>query len=89
MGKLAESLAVVPSTNRCRVATIIDTLDAVDRDAFFDACRKVKAASPRDRSAGYPFTEMWLIKALRAQGFVLSKESLSRHMRGECGCEFA
>ena len=89
MGKLAESLAVVPASNRCRVWAIIESLDDADRQAFADGCDKVRAASPRDRSAGYPFTEMWLIKALRAQGFTVSKESMSRHVRRECGCEFA
>jgi hypothetical protein len=89
MGKLAESLAVVPASKRCRVAEIVEHLDAEDRQAFADACLKVRAVAPRDRSSGYPFTEMWLIRALRTQGFTLSKESMSRHVKGECGCEFA
>ena len=90
MGKLAESLAVVPASNTCRINEIFLQLDTLDQRAFIAACDKIRKASPRDRSSRrYPFTEMWLIKALRAEGHTVSKDSLSRHMRQECSCEFA
>ena len=90
MGKLAESLGVVPASKPCRVASILNELDVEDRDALVAGCNKVRQVPAHERSSHrYPYTEMWLVRALRAEGFTLSKDSMSRHIRGECGCEFA
>ena len=88
---LADDLSKEPASasQKCTVGILLAGFNKQDKQAFQQAVDKIRAV-PSDvrRSRGYPYTSTWLLGVLRTNGYTLSKESLRKHLNGECNCEF-
>jgi hypothetical protein len=87
---LAEQLKGSPPTrpsSMCRVQAIYDLLGEEDRDALMSAFQKVASVPSNERMNGSPYTAMWIIRILKANGHTLGRDAAHRHIRLECGCE--
>lgn len=74
MGLLDELQAAEKKNNGCRVRVLLDTLDSGEAEELAAAL-------------GNPiFHNTTIIAVLGRRGHTVTKHSLSRHRRGECGC---
>jgi len=87
---LAEQLRGTPPTllsKMCRVQAIYEQLGEDDRDALMEAFQKVASIPSSQRMNGSPYTAMWIVRILKANGHVLGRDAAHKHIRLECGCE--
>lgn len=87
---LAEQLRENPlaaSSRMCRVRAIYDLLGDDDSKALSEAFSRVASVPGDQRSGGSPYTAMWIIRILKANGHVLGRDAAHKHIRLECGCE--
>jgi hypothetical protein len=89
---LADALRQEPpkkANHPCAVSRIRTELDKKDRQSLDEAILQIKSTTTAQRSSGQArFTIAWLTNVLRKEGFKLNRDSVGRHVRGECSCEF-
>lgn len=86
---LAERLAVAPVVRpqMCAVGRLLERLPEIEAVALqeaIDKIRSVDASTRKGRSEGY--TSVWLTNALKDEGIVMSRHTVTRHVARECSC---
>lgn len=88
---LADALRQEPPKKQnhpCAIERIRKELEGKDRKSLDEAILQIKSTTHEQRSAGRArFTVAWLTNVLRKEGFKVNRESVGRHVRGECACE--
>ena len=78
-------------TVKCRLGRVIDTMTDEDRQAFEIARQQVIAArrgtgTPNQHS---PITASTIWRALLAEGYKVSRDSVEKHIAESCACRSA
>lgn len=68
----------------CAVTRLLNTLEGEDKVALESAIKKIKEDQGLGRAKVY--SSNWLSGVLRKNGYNISSSTVSRHMKGSCGC---
>lgn len=73
----------------CHLGRIVQTMPADDRDALAAAVDKVRAYRQASgvRNSSTMVTAAAIRRALVAEGYTVSKDTVEKHVAGSCGCD--
>lgn len=84
---LLEDLQNTPTKERsCTVHSILSSISLEERKALLTAIERVKSDERSSRAKQYSC--QWLADVLASNGYNVSRSTVSRHINGECSCEF-
>ena len=86
---LADDLRLGPpeTVDACRVAVLKQNLTPEDLAVFQESLVLVAYRPWRERSTSHSgHTVTWLVGVLKKHGLQVSRDALSRHVRGVCSC---
>lgn len=77
------------NTGQCRLAHVLDTMTDEDRQAFYIASEQVVAArqgtSTLNQHSSITASTIW--RALLAEGYKVSRDSVEKHIARSCVCQ--